>query len=369
MYNPDGMRVLVAMSGGVDSSVAALLLKEEGHEVLGATLNLWSYAGRLEPYNNCCSLEVAAVARQLGIEHHFLDYGKLFEREVVQRTVREYLRGRTPNPCIWCNALVRFPALLAEAERLGCDYLATGHYARIVEEDGVHHLLRARDQEKDQSYFLYRLTQRELARLIFPVGGYLKEEVVALAKEAGLLVKPRESQDLCFVPDNDYRRFLLENSRDGIRPGEIVDTAGRVLGYHQGLPFYTIGQRRGLGLSAPERLYVLALEPKTNRLVVGPEELLYSKGLIASEVNWLVPPTTGELEAEVKIRYRTPGVAARISPLAGNRAKVTFLEPQRAVTPGQAAVFYQGERVLGGGVIERVLSDAEAEGDREELLP
>jgi tRNA-specific 2-thiouridylase len=337
------------MSGGVDSSVAALLLKEEGHEVLGATLNLWSYAGRLEPYNNCCSLEVAAVARQLGIEHHFLDYGKLFEREVVQRTVREYLRGRTPNPCIWCNALVRFPALLAEAERLGCDYLATGHYARISRRwTGPPSPPRPGSGEGSiilpLSAHPAGARQVDLPRRGLPQGGGLR------AREGGRsLVKPRESQDLCFVPDNDYRRFLLENSRDGIRPGEIVDTTGRVLGYHQGLPFYTIGQRRGLGLSAPERLYVLALEPESNRLVVGPEELLYSKGLIASEVNWLILPPAGELEAEVKVRYRTPGVAARISPLAGNMAKVTFLEPQRAVTPGQAAVFYQGERVLGGG--------------------
>ncbi len=350
------MRILVAMSGGVDSSVAALLLKKQGHEVLGATLNLWSYAGRIEPYNNCCSLEVAAVAKQLGIEHRFLDYGELFAREVVRRTIEEYLRGRTPNPCIWCNASVRFPALLAEAERLGCDSLATGHYARIgEEEDGSFYLLRGRDREKDQSYFLYRLTQRELARLIFPVGAYLKEEVFALAKEAGLLVKPKESQDLCFVPDNDYRRFLAEHSRDGIRPGEIVDTKGRVLGRHDGLPFYTIGQRRGLGLSSPERLYVLALEPESNRVIVGPEKGLYSRGLIASEVNWLAKPPAAELEVEVKVRYRTPGAMARVEPLSGNRARVVFIEPQRAITPGQAAVFYRGERLLGGGVIERVL--------------
>lgn len=354
------MRILVAMSGGVDSSVAALLLKREGHEVLGATLNLWSYAGRLEPYNNCCSLEVAAVAKQLGIEHHFLDYGELFRREVVERTVQEYLQGQTPNPCIWCNASVRFPTLLAEAEKLGCAYLATGHYARIGEEDGTFYLLRGRDREKDQSYFLYRLTQRELARLIFPVGAYPKEEVFELAKEAGLMVKPKESQDLCFVPDNDYRRFLLESSRDGIRPGEIVDATGRVLGRHGGLPFYTIGQRRGLGLSSPERLYVLALEPERNRVIVGPEEGLYSCGLIASEVNWLAGPPAGELEVEVKVRYRTPGAAAKVEPLSGDRLKVIFAEPQRAITPGQAAVFYRGERVLGGGVIELVLSDAQA---------
>jgi tRNA-specific 2-thiouridylase len=348
------MRVLVAMSGGVDSSVAVLLLKEQGYEVLGATLNLWSYAGRLEPYNNCCSLEVAAVARQLGIEHHFLDYGELFQREVVAQTVQEYLAGRTPNPCIWCNARVRFPALLAEAERLGCNYLATGHHARIVKEDGVHHLLRGLDPEKDQSYFLYRLTQRELGKLLFPIGNYLKRDVWQLAREAGLLSKPRESQDLCFVPDNDYRRFLLADSRNGIRPGEIVDTAGHALGYHEGLPFYTIGQRRGLGLPLGGKLYVLALDPERNRLIVGPEEELYSRELIASEASWVVGRPRDELEVETKVRYRSPSVTAQVVPLDEDRVRVLFARPQRAVTPGQAIVFYQGERVLGGGTIERV---------------
>lgn len=343
------------MSGGTDSSVAALLLKEQGHEVLGVTLNLWSYAGRLEPYNNCCSLEVAAVAKQLGIEHHFLDYGELFKREVVERTVREYLRGRTPNPCIWCNALVRFPALLAEAERLGCDYLISGHHARIIEEDGSFHLLRGRDPEKDQSYFLYRLGQRELAKLLFPIGDYLKKEVFKLAGEAKLLIKPRESQDLCFVPSGDYGRFVIENTPNGIRPGEIVDSAGRVLGNHQGLPLYTIGQRRGLGLAASERLYVVALDPHNNRVIVGPEEWLYCSGLIASQVNWIAErPATGE-EVQAKIRYRSSPVPARVTPTDKDRMKIIFGQPQRAITPGQAVVFYRGDWVLGGGVIERAI--------------
>lgn len=344
------------MSGGGDSSVAALLLKESGHEVLGATLNLWSYAGRLEPYNNCCSLEVAAVARQLGIEHRFLDYGELFKREVVEHFVREYLEGRTPNPCIRCNTLVRFPALLKEAERLGCEYLATGHHARVSEEDGVYHLLRGRDPGKDQSYFLSGLTQRELGRLLFPIGDYHKEEVLALAREAGLKIKERESQDLCFVPHGDYRSFLLESSRDGIRPGEIVDLEGRVIGCHKGLPFYTIGQRKGLGLATAERLYVVRLDPAENRVIVGPEERLYSKVLIAKEVNWVAEEPAGRMEAEVKVRYRSRPVAAQLEPLGEERVKVIFKEPQRAVTPGQAAVFYRGERVLGGGVIFEALN-------------
>jgi tRNA-specific 2-thiouridylase len=366
------MRILVAMSGGGDSSVAALLLKESGHEVLGATLNLWSYAGRLEPYNNCCSLEVAAVARQLGIEHRFLDYGELFKREVVEYFVREYLEGRTPNPCIRCNTLVRFPALLAEAEKLGCEYLATGHHARVswcpylslgYEEGGVYCLMRGRDPEKDQSYFLYGLTQGELGRLLFPIGDYHKREVLALAREAGLKIKERESQDLCFVPHGDYRSFLypndghrLESSRDGIRLGEIVDLEGRMIGCHKGLPFYTIGQRKGLGLATAERLYVTALDPQSNRVIVGPEESLYSKGLIAKEVNWIAEGPAGEIEAAVKVRYRSRPVAAQLEPLGEDRVKVIFKEPQRAVTPGQAAVFYRGELVLGGGVIFEALN-------------
>jgi len=345
------------MSGGVDSSVAALLLKEEGHEVLGATLNLWSYAGRLEPYNNCCSLEVAAVARQLGIEHRFLDYGGLFKERVVEPFVQEYLSGRTPNPCIRCNTLVRFPALLAAAEELGCVRLATGHHARILEEDGVFYLLRGHDQEKDQSYFLYGLGQRELRKLLFPIGDFCKEEVFAIAKKAGLLVKPQESQDLCFVPGGDYRRFLLESSRDGIRPGEIVDLEGRVVGRHEGLPFYTIGQRKGLGLATVERLYVVGLDPENNRLIVSPEERLYSKGLIATEVNWPAGPPASRVATEIKIRYRSPLVGAWIEPLDGGRVRVRveFTRPQRAVTPGQAVVFYRGPRLLGGGVIEEAL--------------
>ena len=348
----------MAMSGGVDSSVAALLLKEEGHEVLGATLNLWSYAGRLEPYNNCCSLEVAAAARQLGIEHRFLDYGELFRERVVEQFIREYLRGRTPNPCVRCNTLVRFPALLTVAEELGCDYLATGHHARIVEEDGVFYLHRGRDLEKDQSYFLYGLTQRELCKLLFPIGDYYKKEVFTRARQTGLKVKPQESQDLCFVPHNDYRSFLLGNSPDGIRPGEVVDLKGQVIGHHEGLPFYTIGQRRGLGLTTSERLYVVGLNPGSNRVIVGPQGELYSQGLIAAEVNWPAGRPASRIEAEVKIRYRGPLVTAQVTPLDDGRVKVNFSEPQRAVTPGQAVVFYRGERVLGGGVIEKAIKDA-----------
>ena len=351
------MRVLVGMSGGVDSTVAALLLRRQGYEVVGITLNLWSYAGRQESYNDCCSLAVVGVAHELGIEHHFADHGREFKEQVVDHFVREYAHGRTPNPCTRCNALIRFPALLREAERLGCDYIATGHHARIVREDGRCYLLRGRDPVKDQSYFLYGLTQRELCRALLPVGELTKREIYKIAREHGLRAAERpESQDLCFIPDGDYRRFLSAQLK--IEPGEIVDTRGRVLGEHQGLPFYTIGQRHGLGLRTGERLYVVALDPERNRVIVGPEEELYATGLIAKEVNWPAgPPAEAELEVEAKIRYRSPLVRARLRLLLDNKVEIRFAERQRAVTPGQIAVFYQGERLIGGGVIDRILHD------------
>lgn len=345
------------MSGGVDSSVAALLLKEWGYEVIGVTLNLWSYAEWLEPYNECCSLEVSAVTKQLGIAHHFLDYGALFKEKVVNSFIAEYLRGRTPNPCIWCNQCIRFPLLLEEAERLGCDYLATGHHARIEKQDGRYYLKRGKDSRKDQSYFLYGLTQRELPRLLFPIGDYRKEEVQEIAEGNRLVaIRKRESQDLCFAPDGDYRRFLTQIPRYGIKKGEIVDLEGNVLGEHRGLPFYTIGQRRGLGLGSGAKAYVVKLEPKSNRVIVGGEEDLYAEGLIATDTNFIYIGSLKEPEqVEVKVRYRSRAVEAVVKPVDSHEVEVSFAEPQRAITPGQAAVFYKGDLVFGGGTIERAL--------------
>jgi tRNA-specific 2-thiouridylase len=345
------------MSGGVDSSVAALLLKEQGYEVIGATLNLWSYEGRLEPYNECCSLEVRTVAKQLGIEHHFIDEGEDFKREIVEPFITEYLSGRTPSPCARCNRLVRFPKLLKLAEELGCDYLATGHHARIRYENGVYHLLKGRDPLKDQSYFLYALGQEELRRVIFPVGGYLKEEVWEIARRRGLIsARKPESQDLCFLPQGDPKSFLKEHSNGAIRPGEVVDLKGEVLGEHQGLAFYTIGQRRGLGLSTGEKLYVVALDPLRNRVIVGPQQALYCEGLIAEGVHFITEEITQAERVEVKIRYRSRAVSATLKPASRrDQVWVYFDEPQRAVTPGQITVFYRGEEVLGGGTIVHAL--------------
>ncbi len=363
-------RVLVAMSGGVDSSVAALLLKQEGYEVIGATLNLWSYEGRQEPYNECCSLEVRVVAQQLGIEHHFVDEGEEFKRQVIDPFIAEYVAGRTPSPCARCNRHVRFPKLLQLADRLECEYLATGHHARIGYEDGIYYLRKGCDPLKDQSYFLYALTQSQLRRILFPIGEYLKEEVWEIARQHHLVsARKPESQDLCFLPEGDHARFLHERARESLSPGEIVDTQGRVVGEHQGLAFYTIGQRRGLGLSTGEKIYVVSMDPTRNRLIVGPEEELYSEGLLATDAHFIyLNGLTREERVEVKVRYRSRAVSATVQPAsepttASRRSasvRVLFDEPQRAITPGQITVFYQDGNVLGGGTILRALAPCEA---------
>jgi tRNA-specific 2-thiouridylase len=375
-------RVLVGMSGGVDSSVAALLLKQQGYEVIGVTLNLWSYEDRQEPYNECCSLEVRAVAQQLGIEHHFVDAGKEFKERVVDVFLAEHAQGRTPSPCGRCNRLVRFPILLELADRFGCDFLATGHHARIAVEDGIYYLLTSKDPLKDQSYFLYGLTQEQLKRILFPVGDLLKSEVWQIAKAHNLVsARKPESMDLCFIPKGDYRAYLRAHLDGLVQPGEIVDTSGRVVGRHEGLAFYTIGQRHGLGVALGERVYVVGFDYENNRLIVGDERALLSGGLIATDVNFIYSPSPlsplslegrgdggegGEGSREVrgipitvKIRYRSPRVPATLKLLDDGRVCVLFAQPQRAVTPGQIAVFYEGERVLGGGVIERALRQAD----------
>jgi len=375
-------RVLVGMSGGVDSSVAALLLKQQGYEVIGVTLNLWSYEDRQEPYNECCSLEVRAVAQQLGIEHHFVDAGKEFKERVVDVFLAEHAQGRTPSPCGRCNRLVRFPILLELADRFGCDFLATGHHARIAVEDGIYYLLTSKDPLKDQSYFLYGLTQEQLKRILFPVGDLLKSEVWQIAKTHNLVsARKPESMDLCFIPKGDHRAYLRAHLDGLVQPGEIVDTSGRVVGRHEGLAFYTIGQRHGLGVALGERVYVVGFDYENNRLIVGDERALLSEGLIATDVNFIYSSSPlsplslegrgdggegGEGSREVrgipitvKIRYRSPRVPATLKLLDDGRVCVLFAQPQRAVTPGQIAVFYEGERVLGGGVIERALRQAD----------
>lgn len=345
------MKVLVALSGGVDSSIAAALLIEAGHDVAAATL---VQTCRRDPGPGCCSDagDARRVAARLGIPHQTLDYTDLFCREVIQPFAAAYREGRTPNPCIECNRQVRFGALLAEAERLGFDVLATGHHARLRRAVDEYHLLRGADPAKDQSYVLYTLGQGQLARVMFPVGETTKTEVRRLARELGLGTADKaESQDLCFVGSKGYREFLKDQFPEAAQPGPIVDTAGREIGRHDGVAGFTVGQRRGLKVALGSPRYVVEVLPGTATLVVGGPDDLLAAGCRLGEVSWVAgrPPAGDGLEA--KVRYRSPAAPARVEPGEAGEWWVWFEEPQKAVTPGQAAVLYRGDEVLGGGTI------------------
>jgi tRNA-specific 2-thiouridylase len=348
------VRSLVALSGGVDSSVAAALMLEAGHEVVGATLVQWR--GRARPEQGCCAVgdveDARRVAAQLGIPHYALDYTDVFREAVVEPFAAAYLSGLTPNPCIECNRRVRFGALAEQASRLGCDLLVTGHHARIRRDPTGLHLLRGADAGKDQSYVLYMLGQGQLARLAFPVGEMSKDEVRRRAGALGLSIAGKaESQDLCFVGPGGYREFLRERFPQAGRSGPVVDMAGREVGRHDGVAGFTVGQRRGLGVAVGEARYVVEVRPGTATVVIGSASDLLSGGCRVGEVSWTAggPPEDGGLE--VKVRYRSPAVAARLEPGAAGEWLIHFAESQAAVTPGQAAVLYRGEEVVGGGTI------------------
>jgi tRNA-specific 2-thiouridylase len=357
-------RVVVAMSGGVDSSVAAALLVQQGYDVIGMMMRLWAEDGDgAAGYNRCCTPDqmndARFVADKLGIPFYALDTQAIFKRTIVDFFVDGYSRGLTPNPCLECNRHIRFEWLLNHALALDADYLATGHYARVRQTtEGRFQVLRAVDEAKDQSYVLSVLGQHQLSHALFPVGGYTKPQVRELAARFGLPVASKhDSQDLCFLADGDYRRFLRQHGpadRPIAAPGPIVNRAGEVLGQHSGLPDYTIGQRKGLGISSPEPLYVLDLNPDRNALIVGTRAELGTDRLTAARVNWVAgEPPAQPFRAQVKIRYKAQPAPATVEPLPEARAAVHFDEPLPGITPGQGAVFYNGEVCLGGGIIER----------------
>ena len=355
-------RVVVAMSGGVDSSVAAALLVEQGHDVIGVTLNVWPERKGAEPADRvdaCCSLaaveDARRVADHLAIPHYTLNFRDIFAGTVIANFCSEYVRGRTPNPCIRCNAHIKFGALLAKARGLGARYIATGHHARTRYDSrrGRHILQKGVDRDKDQSYVLYVMTQDQLAHTLMPVGHITKSEVRQMAAERGLPVarKP-ESQEICFVPEGDYGAFLQDYVPNAARPGPILDKSGNLLGHHKGIAFYTVGQRRGLGLAGREPHYVIAIDPSRNALIVGSERDLYSSDLEADDLNFIsIPELKQPMKVAAKIRYRSQEAEAVASPLSGGKMAVHFHRPQRAITPGQAVVLYEGDVVVGGGTI------------------
>jgi len=352
-------RVLVAMSGGVDSSVAAAILKEQGYEVISATMKIWpkEFCG-MDKERSCCSLkdieDAKRVSDKLGIKHYVLNFEKVFRKDVIDYFTSEYLKGRTPNPCIICNEKIKFGAFLKKALELECDYIATGHYARI-EKNGRYKLKEAVDKSKDQSYVLWTLTQRQLKKVLFPLGELTKNKVRSIARDLGLdIYKKPDSQEICFVPNNDYSSFIKKYCSIKDKEGDIVDISGNVLGKHKGYWNFTIGQRRGLGIAAPRPLYVLEIKPKENVIVAGEAIEVKKKRFTVKDVNWLDSSSLGKVKkAQVKIRYNHKKSPAFLKDLGSKRIEIEFKEAQDAITPGQAAVFYDGEYVLGGGWIEK----------------
>ena len=356
-------KVAVGMSGGVDSSVAAYLLKEQGYDVIGVTMQIWQDEDPLAQAENggCCGLsavdDARRVADRLGIPYYVLNFKREFKENVIDYFMDEYMHARTPNPCIACNRYVKWEALLNRARELGCDYIATGHYARVVQLDnGRYALKKSATDRKDQTYALYNLTQEQLAHTLMPVGEYEKEQIREIAAKIGLLIanKP-DSQEICFIPDNDYAGYIERESGKTFPKGNFVDLEGNILGTHKGIIHYTIGQRKGLGLSMGSPVFVVDIRPETNEVVIGSNLDTFHDSLYAGKVNLMsVDALEGEREVVAKIRYSHKGAPCRIRMVDEDTVLCKFNEPVRAITPGQAVVFYDGDIVLGGAVIDRV---------------
>jgi len=354
------MRIVVAMSGGVDSSVAAALLAEQGHEVIGLSMQLYDQSEGQTSFGSCCSIDdlhdARRVAAAINIPHYIVNFEKQFNEQVISNFVSEYAAGRTPLPCAHCNSDLKFATLAERARGFGADAVATGHYARVERDPaGRLTLRRGVDAGKDQSYFLFSLTQAQLASAVFPVGDLPKDEVREYARQRRLPVADKpDSQEICFIPDNDYRAFVTKSVPDAARDGAFVDESGRVVGRHGGIHRFTVGQRKGLGLSSPTGapLYVLSLRPAGQQVVVGPKTSLERARLTASGVNWIVPEPSGTLQVAAQIRHHHQAAPAAVRSLGDARAEVVFDAPQLAISPGQAVVFYDGDAVVGGGWID-----------------
>lgn len=367
-------RVLVAMSGGVDSSVAAVMLREEGYEVIGITMKTWDYhrsGGNLGKETGCCTVESMNDARHIAVNHgfkHFIvDIREEFGDFVINRFVDDYMEGRTPNPCVLCNTHIKWAALLKRADNLGCDFIATGHYAKVREENGRHIISRGLDPKKDQSYALWGVEQKHLARTIFPLGNYPKTEIRQIAADHGLLnvAEKPDSYEICFVPDDNYRRFLkdkVSGLEERVSGGKFIDQNGNIVGEHEGYPFYTIGQRRGLNLPMGKPVYVTNINPYTNTITIGEKEDLVSTTLIAKEVNFVkydrIP--SSEMEIIGAIRYNDDGAVGQITQTGDDEILVHFPTGREAITPGQAVVCYEGDDIVAGGWIKKVNVELES---------